>query len=228
MSRPRSRSKGRNRTIRFISDDQQKGEEEEWENQKEVMKTRKIEQETVKPLVKKIIKGIFNKPKNEWPRKRDTQDLLDKFNNAVMVMGNSAEVAKSIDEAGVTENYIINMANKYQKEAREEMDDQARAERYRREKEKEEEERQQLCKNFGICTAAALAAAGAGAVVGAPVIATTAAAATAFAGVGRARGAFGGRKKTRKRQRKSKRKSRRKKRKKRKKRKTRRLRRKSR
>ncbi len=225
MSRPRSKSKGRNRTIRFISDDQQKGEEEEWENQKEVMKTRKIEQETVKPLVKKIIKGIFDKPKNEWPRKRDTQDLLDKFNNAVMVMGNSAEVAKSIDEAGVTENYIINMANKYQKEAREEMDNQARVERYRREEEKEEEERQKLCKNFGICSIAGVAGAGAAAVVGAPVIPAAAAAAAATFGLRKYQGKIGGRKKTRKRQRKSKRKSRRKKRKKRK---TRRLRRKSR
>lgn len=228
MSRRRSKTPNRNR-VSFIPDDQQEKEEKEWGNQKEEMKTRKIEQETVKPLVKKIIKGLFAKPENEWPRKKDTLDLLDKFNEAVMAMNNSAEEAKSINVAGVTEGYIFKMANKYIKERREELEDQARVERNRIKEEEEEEERQKLCKNFGICTAAALAAAGAGAVVGAPVIATTAAAALAAAGAGRYRDAFGGRKKTRKRQRKSKRKSKRKsRRKKRKKRKTRRLRRKSR
>jgi len=232
MNRQRGRKRSKtpviNRNIRFLPPAQQKKLLQAWEYQKEEMETRKIAQENIKPLMKEIIKGLFAKPENEWPEKRNTKDLLRKFNEAVMTMDNSAEVAKSIDEAGVTENYIIKMANEYQKKAQEKLYEQEKEEWNRREQEKEEEERQKLCKNFGICSVAGLAAAGAGAVVGAPVIATTAAAAAAAAAVGRYSGAFGGRKKTRKRQRKSKRKSRRKKRKKRKKRKTRRLRRKSR
>lgn len=227
MSRPsRSRSRSSiNRNIRFLPPAQQQKEEQAWENQKEEMKTRKIAQENIKPLVKEIIKGLFAKPENEWPRKRDTEDLLRKFNEAVMTMNNSAEVAKSIDEAGVTENYIIKMANEYQKKVQEKLYEQEKEEWNRREQEKEEEERQKLCKNFGICSVAGLAAAGAAAVVGAPVIPAAAAAAAATFGLRKYQGKIGGRKKTRKRQRKSKRKSRRKKRKKRK---TRRLRRKSR
>ena len=224
IGQPRSKTPERKQKITFLSAPLQESEEEEWKKQKEEMKTRKIAQENIKPLVLKIIKAIFNKPKDDWPRTE--KRLLKMFNDGVMDEGVSAADARDFE--AVYHEDIKKFATRRWKEAQKDLEYEARVERYQREEEKEEEERQKLCKNFGICSVAGLAAAGAGAVVGAPVIATTAAAAAAAAAVGRYRGAFGGRKKTRKRQRKSKRKSRRKKRKKRKKRKTRRLRRKSR
>ena len=214
----------RKQKITFLSAPLQESEEEEWKKQKEEMKTRKIAQENIKPLVEKIIKAIFNKSKTEWPR--TNEQLLNMFNDGVMNEGGSAEEARDFE--ATYHDDIKKLAAREWKKAQEKLEDEARVERYRREEEEEEEERQKLCKNFGICTAAAFAGAGAAAVVGAPVIATTAAAAAAAFGLRKYQGKIGGRKKTRKRQRKSKRKSRRKKRKKRKKRKTRRLRRKSR
>ena len=229
MSRPRKKSPGRGtHRVKFPDTVKQHEALKEFRDHQEMSRERKIAQETVKPLLREIIKGLFAKPKKEWPIAGDTESLKNMFNNAVMAMNIPAEVAKSIAVAALPDDYIFKMANKYKREAQEELREQEKEEWYRREEEKKESQRRKLCENLGICSVAGLAAAGAGAVVGAPVIATTAAAAAAAAAVGRYRGAFGGRKKTRKRQRKSKRKSRRKKRKKRKKRKTRRLRRKSR
>ncbi len=220
MVRNKSLRRGTHR-VKFPDTAKEKESLREFRNDQEMKRERKISTENIWPLVEKIIKAIFNKSKTEWPR--TNEQLLNMFNDGVMNEGGSAEEARDFE--ATYHDDIKKLAAREWKKAQEKLEDEARVERYRREEEEEEEERQKLCKNFGICTAAAFAGAGAAAVVGAPVIATTAAAAAAAFGLRKYQGKIGGRKKTRKRQRKSKRKSRRKKRKKRK---TRRLRRKSR
>ena len=228
--RPRSKTPDRNRRITLPDSD------EEAEYKKNSRETRKdyrkqIEEydnksRQVEFLAKDIIKNIFNQHEDWWPSPEQFLDVFDSFVSS----SKTTEATKKKMEV-ISHDDLIEWAREARKKRKKTLDAARREERIRisnQYREKKEEERQKLCKNFGICTAAALAAAGAGAVVGAPVIATTAAAAAAAAAVAKYRRAFGGRKKTRKRQRKSKRKSRRKKRKKRKKRKTRRLRRKSR
>lgn len=232
MSRPRRRprSKTPGEDYRRITLPDSDEEAEYKKNSRETRKDyRKQIQEydnksrQVEFLAKDIIKNIFNQHEDWWPSPEQFLDVFDSFVSS----SKTTEATKKKMEV-ISHDDLIEWAREARKKRKKTLDAARREERIRisnQYREKKEEERQKLCKDFGICSAAAFAGMGVAAVVGAPVIATGAAAAVA---VGKYRGTFGGRtrrKKTRKRQRKSKRKSRRKKRKKRK---TRRLRRKSR
>ena len=214
--RPRSKTPEKNRRITLPDSD------EEDKYKKKSRKARKEYREQIEEndnksrqvefMAKDIIKDIFNQHKDLWPR-HDT--FLGVFDNFVA----SSKTKEEGEEMEViSEHNLLKWAAEARKKRKKTLDAARRAERGRISNQyhaKKEEERQKLCKDFGICSAAAFAGMGVAAVVGAPVIATGAAAAVAM---GKYRGTFGGRtrrKKTRKRRRKrkSKRKSRRKKRK---------------
>jgi len=228
--RPRSKTPEKNRRITLPDSD------EEDKYKKKSRKARKEYREQIEEndnksrqvefMAKDIIKDIFNQHKDLWPR-HDT--FLGVFDNFVA----SSKTKEEGEEMEViSEHNLLKWAAEARKKRKKTLDAARRAERGRISNQyhaKKEEERQKLCKDFGICSAAAFAGMGVAAAVGAPVIATAAAGAATAAAAAKYRGAFFGgrtrRKKTRKRKKKTKRKSRRKKRKKRK---TRRLRRKSR
>ena len=229
--RPRSKTPDRNRRITLPDSDEEaelkKNSRETRQGYRKEEDDRRRTQQNIQFLAKDIIKDIFNQHEDWWPSPEQFLDVFDIF-----VSRSKTTVATKKKMEVISHDDLIEWAREARKKRKKTLDAARRAERGRISNQyhaKKEEERQKLCKDFGICSAAAFAGMGVAAAVGAPVIATAAAGAATAAAAAKYRGAFFGgrtrRKKTRKRQRKSKRKSRRKKRKKRK---TRRLRRKSR
>ena len=215
--RPRSKTPDRNRHITLPDSDEEaelkKNSRETRQGYRKEEDDRRRTQQNIQFLAKDIIKDIFNQHEDWWPSPEQFLDVFDIF-----VSRSKTTVATKKKMEVISHDDLIEWAREARKKRKKTLDAARRAERGRISNQyhaKKEEERQKLCKDFGICSAAAFAGMGVAAVVGAPVIATGAAAAVAM---GKYRGTFGGRtrrKKTRKRRRKrkSKRKSRRKKRK---------------
>jgi len=182
---------------------------------------RRMDQQEVESFAKNIIKKIYDQ--DEWPK--NWEDWIERYNNEVILSGCSANTAKQYQS--ISHDDLLKWAKAAiykKKQADEEKPLLERERRTAENREKKEKELQKLCRDFGICSAAALAGMGVAAVVGGPVIPIGAITAGTIA-LAKQGGLIGGRTRRKKRQRKSKSKSRRKKRKKRK---TRRLRRKSR
>jgi len=213
--RPRSKTPDRNRHITLPDSDEEaelkKNSRETRQGYRKEEDDRRRTQQNIQFLAKDIIKDIFNQHEDWWPSPEQFLDVFDIF-----VSRSKTTVATKKKMEVISHDDLIEWAREARKKRKKTLDAARRAERGRISNQyhaKKEEERQKLCKDFGICSAAAFAGMGVAAVVGAPVIATGAAAAVAM---GKYRGTFGGRtrrKKTRKRRRKrkSKRKSRRKK-----------------
>jgi len=213
--RPRSKTPDRNRRITLPDSDEEaelkKNSRETRQGYRKEEDDRRRTQQNIQFLAKDIIKDIFNQHEDWWPSPEQFLDVFDIF-----VSRSKTTVATKKKMEVISHDDLIEWAREARKKRKKTLDAARRAERGRISNQyhaKKEEERQKLCKDFGICSAAAFAGMGVAAVVGAPVIATGAAAAVAM---GKYRGTFGGRtrrKKTRKRRRKrkSKRKSRRKK-----------------
>jgi|APSaa5957512535_1039671.scaffolds.fasta_scaffold65560_1 hypothetical protein len=213
--RPRSKTPDRNRHITLPDSDEEaelkKNSRETRQGYRKEEDDRRRTQQNIQFLAKDIIKDIFNQHEDWWPSPEQFLDVFDIF-----VSRSKTTVATKKKMEVISHDDLIEWAREARKKRKKTLDAARRAERGRISNQyhaKKEEERQKLCKDFGICSAAAFAGMGVAAVVGAPVIATGAAAAVAM---GKYRGTFGGRtrrKKTRKRRRKrkSKRKSRRRK-----------------